>query len=77
MSIVTIQVEIDHGKVTPVEPQLLPETGRGVLTILSAAPASRPGAYSVETRADGPPVIRAKGEAITSALVREIEGLGA
>jgi hypothetical protein len=75
MSIVTIQVEIDHGKVTPVEPQQLPETGRGVLTILSAASADR--GYSIEDGPDGLPVIRAKGGTITSALVREIEGLGA
>jgi hypothetical protein len=77
MSIVTIPVEIDHGKVMPIEPQLLPETGRGVLTILSAAPANRAGTYSVESGADGLPVIRAKGTPITAALVREIEGLGA
>jgi len=34
MSLLTIEVTIDHGRVTPTEPATLPETGRGLLTIL-------------------------------------------
>lgn len=34
MSLLTIEVFIDHGRVTPTEPIELPETGRGLLTIL-------------------------------------------
>ena len=34
MSLLTIEVSIDHGRVTPTEPVQLPETGRGFLTIL-------------------------------------------
>jgi hypothetical protein len=37
MSYLTLEVEIDHGKVLAKEPEKLPETGRGLLTILSPA----------------------------------------
>jgi hypothetical protein len=74
MSLVTIEVEIDHGKVTPVEPQLLPDRGRGLLTVLTSAPGERQPGFAIDTEADGLPVIRVGGGAITSALVREIEG---
>ena len=61
MSMVTIEVEIDHGKVTPVEPHLLPEHGRGLLTVLTASPGNGTTAFSIESEADGLPVIRAHG----------------
>ena len=77
MSMVTIEVEIDHGKVTPVGPHLLPEHGRGLLTLLSAGPGTEATAFSIGSEADGLPVIRARGGVITSALVREIEGFAA
>lgn len=77
MSMVTIEVEINHGKVTPVEPHLLPEHGRGLLTVLAASSGNGTAAFSIESEADGLPVIRAKGGVITSALVREIEGFAA
>lgn len=34
MSYTTLEVEFDHGRVTPKEPGTLPESGRGLLTIL-------------------------------------------
>jgi hypothetical protein len=37
MSYLTLEVEIDHGRVIPSEPRQLPENGRGLLTILPAA----------------------------------------
>ncbi|MSU21255.1 MAG: hypothetical protein EXS30_07645 [Pedosphaera sp.] len=37
MSYLTLEVEIDHGKVLAKEPEKLPESGRGLLTILSPA----------------------------------------
>ena len=40
MSYTTVEVEIDHGKVTPKEPEKLPESGHGLLTILAPAPGS-------------------------------------
>lgn len=33
MSQITVQVEIDHGKIIPLQPERLPTTGRGMLTI--------------------------------------------
>ena len=41
MSLLTIEVSIDHGRVTPTEPIQLPETGRGLLTILPSPAALR------------------------------------
>lgn len=35
MSLLTVEVAIDHGIVTPKEPHLLPERGVGILTILT------------------------------------------
>ena len=75
MSRVTIAVEIEGGKVTPMEPGLLPKRGRGWLTVLPSVPDSQNAAFHVENGVDGLPVIRAQGGIITSALVREIEGL--
>ena len=42
MSYVTLEVQIDHGRVVPKEPGKLPETASGLLTILEAAPAIGP-----------------------------------
>lgn len=33
MSYLTLEIEIDHGKVVPKEPARLPQTGTGLLTI--------------------------------------------
>ena len=74
MSLVTIQVKIDHGKLTPVEPQLLPEHGHGLLTVLTSFPANKTVAFSIGSESDGLPVIRVADGVITSALVQEIEG---
>ena len=34
MSYLTVEVEIDHGRIVPREPDKLPEAGSGLLTIL-------------------------------------------
>lgn len=34
MSYLTVEVEIDHGKLVAKEPDKLPETGKGVLTVM-------------------------------------------
>ena len=34
MSYLTLEVEIDHGRIVPQEPAKLPEKGKGLLTIL-------------------------------------------
>jgi hypothetical protein len=40
MSLLTLEVEIQHGKVVPREPEKVPESGRGLLTILPSATAA-------------------------------------
>lgn len=40
MRYLTVEVEIDHGKVVPREPEKLPEKGNGLLTILQ--PSANP-----------------------------------
>jgi hypothetical protein len=42
MSYLTLEVEIDHGKVVPKEPGRLPQTGSGLLTIFQARPNAQP-----------------------------------
>ncbi len=42
MSYLTLEVEIDHGKVVPKEPARLPEKGKGFLTILQSDDKGRP-----------------------------------
>lgn len=36
MSYVTLEVEIDHGRIISAEPDKLPETGKGLLTVLQS-----------------------------------------
>lgn len=45
MSYTTVEVEIDHGKVTPKEPEKLPASGRGLLTILPSQGATTAGSF--------------------------------
>ena len=50
MSYLTVEVEIDHGRIVPREPEKLPEKGRGLLTVLraeSADPSASPGRLPV------------------------------
>jgi hypothetical protein len=44
MSYTTLEVDIEHGRIVPKEPQMLPEKGSGLLTILnpSASVVPRP-----------------------------------
>lgn len=42
MSLITLEVQIDRGRVTPKEPDLLPEAGTGLLTILRSERATSP-----------------------------------
>jgi hypothetical protein len=71
---VTIEVRIDHGKLAPVEPLLLPEHRRGLLMVLPSAAGGSAPAFSIGSEGDGLPVIHAQGGVITAELVREIEG---
>ncbi len=38
MSLITVEVEIDHGSLTVKEPHLLPERGKGLLTVVQSEP---------------------------------------
>ena len=57
MSYLTVEVEIDHGKVVPKEPEKLPEKGNGLLTILQASASPSPERRRVEL-----PLIRGDGK---------------
>ena len=72
MNPLTVEVEIDHGKLTTMQPHL-PDKGRGLLTGLTTL--NEGARFFVGTGDDGLPVIRAEGQVITSAMVREAEGL--
>jgi hypothetical protein len=37
MSYITVEVDIDQGRIVPRDPQKLPEKGKGLLTILPSA----------------------------------------
>jgi len=56
MSYLTVEVEIDHGRVVPKEPEKLPEKGNGLLTILQSSVSSLREGQRVElplVRGDG------------------------
>jgi hypothetical protein len=36
MSYVTVEVDIDHGRIVPTEPAKLPDKGKGLLTVLES-----------------------------------------
>jgi len=42
MSYLTVEVEIDHGRIVPREPAELPLQGRGLLTVLPPAEEAAP-----------------------------------
>ena len=42
MSYLTLEVDIDHGRVSPKGAEVLPEKASGLLTILNPAPLSQP-----------------------------------
>jgi hypothetical protein len=81
MSYLTVEVEIDHGRIVPREPEKLPEHGSGFLTVLSPG---LPGAGLCPTRRTTPrPIGLAKGEftvpddfnaPLAGEIVRSFEG---
>ena len=42
MSYLTVEVEIDHGRISPKGAEILPEEAFGLLTILNPPPLSQP-----------------------------------
>jgi hypothetical protein len=41
MSYITVEVDIDHGRIVPREPEKLPDVAKGILTILPDATARK------------------------------------
>ena len=81
MSYLTVEVEIDHGRIVPREPEKLPEKGSGLLTILQAASVP-PGEHFLDGRTPRPFGL-AKGQFVVPAdfnaplpeeVLREFEG---
>lgn len=42
MDLIRVEVDIDHGRLTARQPHLLPETGKGLLTIVAPADVVAP-----------------------------------
>lgn len=42
MAYLTMEAEIDHGRVIPKEPERLPPVGRALITVLEESPSHRP-----------------------------------
>jgi len=70
MSYTTVEVEFDHGRVTPKEPGALPESGRGLLTIL---PSVHSGAPKPERKPVQLPLIRGDGRRIINPTPAELD----
>ena len=72
MSYVTVEVDIDHGRIVPREPDKLPEKGNGLLTILP--PSNRPanGAPVGRTRVQLP-LIRGDGKRLINPTSEEMD----
>lgn len=68
MSYLTVEVEIDHGKVVPKEPDKLPEKGTGLLTILQSS--VRP---AQERRRVELPLIRGDGKHLINPTVNQLD----
>ena len=70
MSYRTVEVKFEHGKVVPKEPEKLPDTGAGLLTILSTATMEK--GPRVRTRIDLP-LIRGDGSRIINPTPEELD----
>lgn len=70
MSYRTVEVKIEHGKVVPTEPEKLPESGAGLLTILSTATMEN--GPRVRTRIELP-LIRGDGRRIINPTPEELD----
>lgn len=72
MSYVTVEVEIDHGRVVARGPEALPEKGRGLLTILQSAAPPVPAAEPVRQRVELP-LIRCKPGTVINPTPEELD----
>ncbi len=72
MSYVTVEVEIDHGRIVPREPETLPEKGNGLLTILPPMGPRSEGPKPVRQRVELP-LIRCKPGTVINPTPRELD----
>jgi hypothetical protein len=72
MSYVTVEVEIDHGRIVPREPDKLPDKASGLLTILPVAgglpAAGKPARQRIEL-----PLIRGDGQRIINPTAEDLD----
>ena len=57
MSYLTVEVEIDHGRIVPREPERLPEKGNGLLTILQPVAGQNVGLKPPRQRVELPLIL--------------------
>ncbi|MBI4323889.1 MAG: hypothetical protein HY674_01355 [Chloroflexi bacterium] len=72
MSYLTLEVDIDHGKVVPKEPDKMPESGRGLLTILQPAASGAADHKRVRQRVEAP-LIRCKPGTVINPTPAELD----
>ncbi len=72
MSYLTVEVEIDHGRVIPREREKLPEKGNGLLTILQPFSSEIGGARAGRKRVELP-LIRGDGQRIINPTPEELD----
>jgi hypothetical protein len=68
MSPITIEVDIEHGKLTARQPHLLPETGTGCLTILPSGVAG-----ASPRRRVAIPLVRCEPETLLNPTTEELD----
>jgi hypothetical protein len=73
MSYITVEVDIEHGRVVPREPDKLPEHGNGLLTILPAANGQGVEAKPARQRVVLP-LIRGDGKRLINPTREELDG---
>ena len=72
MSYLTVEVEIDHGRVLPRGPDALPEKGSGLLTILAAASRAEAAPKTLRPRVELP-LIRGDGRRLINPTPEELD----
>ena len=72
MSYVTVEVDIDHGRVVAREPERLPDTGNGLLTIFPPATAPVASPRSSRQRVELP-LLRGDGKRLINPTPEELD----
>ena len=72
MIYVTVEVEIEHGRIVAREPEKLPEKASGLLTILPTPPCKGPEQQTRRQRVETP-LIRGDGRRIINPTTQELD----